>query len=76
MNGTPKDLKKIAVSEDLAATVTFYYSAEFKQFFFRVLNKRDSSEQLYGPISNRALPMLIHCISDVQSMKGRFTWLD
>ena len=76
MMSLPNDIQKIAVSEDLHFRVTFYYSKQKKQFYFNVYNDTTDTGAWFGPVRNGALPMLVHCMQDVISMKGKFTYLD
>lgn len=74
----PKGFKKIAVSEERNVSVETHFHPDRKLFFTVVSVKKteDETESFsLGPYSVNIMPMLIHCISDVFNMRGKYTFL-
>jgi hypothetical protein len=67
--------KKIAVSEERNISVTASFNPENKKHYF-IIDRVGGNPSILGPISKEDFPMLIHCLKDVQDMKGRYTYIE
>ena len=71
----PKGFRKIAVSQFGTREVAAFANHETSELIFEAKDEYGNS-QLLGPIRPSMLPVWIHCLSDVETMKGRYAYIE